>query len=379
MIKKAKEFALINPDTIEKDALRELNNVVKGVIIEAGSGLEREKLEKERNIIKRKIKNLKDFTNEYSSFKKNLTEIEDSLKPIDFIKKETGVIESDSFNTLISQLSKELTEIKEARKTKTPIDKQVLDEISLLNYQLTTIESKLESLPIENKIFENDRNKYMFIGEVKAKINLYTKSDSSPTASIEKDIKKIEEELESITIDDTEIKRELTIKLIEEVIREYMITVGNAMENYKGFLPEFDYKEKSLKLRKPKSTFYENVGSSSNHMFLHLFFSLAMQEIIFKNKSPYVAPLIIIDQPSRPYYGDDGFRKADEDQSDDFKITQAFKLLDKFIAERNENKGEFQMIVFEHISKNLFKDMENVHLVDSEFRNGNALIPAEML
>jgi hypothetical protein len=379
LIKKAKEFALINPDTIEKDAISELNNVVKGVIIEAGTGLEREKLEKERNIIKRKIKNLKDFTNEYSSFKKNLTDIEDSLKPIDFIKKETGIIESDSFNSLISQLSKELTEIKEARKTKTPIDKQVLDEISLLNSQLTTIESKLESLPRENKNFENDRNKYMFIGEVKAKINLYTKSDSSPTASVEKDIRKIEEELESITIDDTEIKRELTIKLIEEVIREYIITVGNAMENYKDFLPVFDYKNKSLLLRKPKTTFYENVGSSSNHMFLHLFFSLAMQEIIFKNKSPYVAPLIVIDQPSRPYYGDDGLRKADEDHSDDFKITQAFKLLDKFITERNENKGEFQMIVFEHISKNLFKDMENVHLVDSEFRNGNALIPTNML
>ncbi|WP_282072226.1 DUF3732 domain-containing protein [Polaribacter atrinae] len=379
LIKKAKEFALINPDTIEKDAISELNNVVKGVIIEAGTGLEREKLEKERNIIKRKIKNLKDFTNEYSSFKKNLTEIEDSLKPIDFIKKETGIIESDSFNSLISQLSKELTEIKEARKTKTPIDKQVFDEISLLNSQLTTIESKLESLPRENKNFENDRNKYMFIGEVKAKINLYTKSDSSPTVSVAKEIEKIEKELESIIISDTETKRGLTIKLIEEVIREYMVTVGNAMENYKNFLPVFDYKNKSLLLRKPKTTFYENIGSSSNHMFLHLFFSLAMQEIIFKNKSPYVAPLLIIDQPSRPYYGDDGLRKADEDHSDDFKITQAFKLLDKFITERNENEGEFQMIVFEHISKNLFKDMENVHLVDSEFRNGNALIPLDMI
>jgi len=379
LIKKAKEFALINPDTIEKDAINELNNVVKGVVIEAGTGLEKEKLEKERNIIKRKIKNLKDFTNEYSSFKKNLTEIEDSLKPIDFIKKETDVIKSDSFNNLISQLSKELSEIKEARKTKTPIDKQVLDEISLLNSKLTTIDSKLESLPRENKNFENDKNKYMFIGEIKAKINLYTKSDSSPTASVKKEIEKIEKELESITISDTETKRELTIKLIEEVIREYMITVGNAMENYKDFLPVFDYKNKSLLLRKPKTTFYENVGSSSNHMFLHLFFSLAMQEIIFKNKSPYVAPLLVIDQPSRPYYGDDGLRKADEDHSDDFKITQAFKLLDKFIAERNENEGEFQMIVFEHISKNLFKDMKNVYLVDSEFKGGNALIPTNMM
>lgn len=380
LIKKAKEFALINPDTIETEALSELNNIVKGAVIEVGTGFEREKLEKERNIIKRKIKNLIDFTSEYSTFKKNLTDIEDSLKPIDFIKKETEkIIESESFKSIISQLTTELNEIKEARKTKTPIDKQVLDEIAHLNSQLNLLESKLESLPRENKNFENDKNKYMFIGEVKAKINLYTKSESSPSTSVEKEIEKIEEELGSIIISDTETKRELTIKLIEELIREYMITVGNAMENYKDFLPVFDYKNKSLLLRKPKTTFFENVGSSSNHMFLHLFFTLAMQEIIFKNESPYVAPFIVIDQPSRPYYGDDGLRKIDLYQSDDYKITQAFKLMDKFIEERKENNGEFQMIVFEHISKGLFKDMKNVHLVDSEFRSGNALIPNDMM
>ena len=114
-------------------------------------------------------------------------------------------------------------------------------------------------------------------------------------------------------------------------------------------------------------------------MFLHLFFSLAMHEIIFKNESPYVAPFIVIDQPSRPYYGDDGKTRLDKDHSDDYKITQAFKLLDKFIQERNENNSEFQMIVFEHISESLFKDMKNIHLVDKEFKNGNALIPKNMM
>ena len=380
LIKKAKEFSLINPDTLEKEAVSELNEVVNGVIIETGAGIERAKLEKERNIIKRKIKNLKDFTNEYSIFKKNLTDVEDSLKPITFIQGETDkIIKTDNFKSLISQLSTELNEIKEARKTKTPIDKQVLDEISQLTAQLSSLEDKLESLPKENRIFENDKKKYMFIGEVKAKINLYSKSDSSPSVSVEAEIKKLEEELESITISDTNEKRDLTIKVIEEIIREYMITVDKAMGNYEGFLPEFDYKNKSLKLRKPKSTIYENVGSSSNHMFLHLFFSLAMQEVIFKNESPYVAPFLVIDQPSRPYYGDDGKTRLDKNHSDNNKITQAFILLDKFIEERKENGSEFQMIVFEHISKNLFEDMKNVHLVDSEFRNGNALIPKSMM
>jgi hypothetical protein len=380
LIKKAKEFALINPDTIEKDAIKELNDIIKGTVIEAGSGIKRDKLEKDRNIIKRRIKNLKEFIKEYSVFKENLIAIEDSLKPIAFIQKETSkLVESNSLKSIIFQLSTELNEIKEARKTKTPIDKQVLDTISQLVTQMTSIESELESLPKENKNFINDKDKYMFIGEVKAKMNLYTKSDSSPLKSVEQEIKKIEEELETIVISDTETKRELTIKLIEEIIGDYMITVGNAMENYKDFLPVFDYKNKSLLLRKPKTTFYENVGSSSNHMFLHLFFSLAMHEIIYENSSSYVAPFIVIDQPSRPYYGDDGLRKSDKDHSDDYKITQAFELLNKFIEERKENKGEFQMIVFEHVSPNLFKELENVHLVDAEFRNGNALIPKNMM
>ncbi|WP_417800026.1 DUF3732 domain-containing protein [Tenacibaculum sp.] len=380
LIKKAKEFSLINPDTIEKEAIGELNEVVNGAVIETGTGIERAKLEKERNIVKRKIKNLKDFTNEYSIFKKNLIDVEDSLKPISFIQREADkIIKTNNFKILISQLSTELNEIKDARKTKTPIDKQVLDEISQLNSQLSSLEDKLESLPKENKIFENEKKKYMFIGEVKAKISLYSKSDTSPSTSVKEEIQKIEEELKSIVITNTETKRELTIKLIEEIIREYMITVDKAMENYKDFLPVFDYKNKALLLRKPKTTFYENVGSSSNHMFLHLFFSLAMHEIIFKNESPYVAPFLVIDQPSRPYYGDDGLRKLDEDHSDDYKITQAFKLLDKFIQERNNNNSEFQIIVFEHISKNRFKNMENIHLVDSEFKNGNALIPTSMM
>jgi DNA repair exonuclease SbcCD ATPase subunit len=378
LVKKAKEYALINPDTNEIDALSELNDVIKGAAIDSASGTEREKLEKEKNIIKRKIKNLKDFTSEYSIFKKNLTDVEDSLKPVDFLNNESNlVIKSDSFKNIIAQLSTELNEIKIARKTKTPIDKQVIDEISQLTSQIKSLESQLESLPSENKNFDNDKQKYMFIGEVNAKISLYTKSESSPSTSVQKEIEQIEQEIETLLITDTETKRELTIKLIEEIIREYMTTVDKAMENYKDFLPVFDYKIKSLLLRKPKTTFYENVGSSSNHMFLHLFFSLAMQEIIFKNESPYVAPFLVIDQPSRPYYGDDGIRKTDEDHSDDYKIKQAFKLLDNFIEERKMNNSEFQMIVFEHIPPKVFKDMQNVHLVDNEFRNGNALIPID--
>jgi hypothetical protein len=76
---------------------------------------------------------------------------------------------------------------------------------------------------------------------------------------------------------------------------------------------------------------------------------------------------------SRPYYGGEDDKKSEINHSDEFKITKAFALLDKYISDQVGDSGEFQMIVFEHIPKAIFKDFENVHLVE-EFRNGNALI-----
>ena len=277
---------------------------------------------------------------------------------------------------MIDSLSNELLSIQKAYKAKTPIDNQVNDTIKMLEGQLLEVKEKLSILPEDNKNFENEKKKNFFLGEIKAKIDLY--STVSHDDDEKENIEKLEKKIGTIDIINTEEKKDLTIKLVEEIISEYITQVGIALENYANYQPVFDYRKKSLLLRKPKTSFIENVGSSSNHMFLHLFFSLAMQEVAFQNKSPFIAPFLIIDQPSRPYYGDDENSKENLDHSDEFKITKAFELLDKFIKTRKSNDGEFQMIVFEHIPTKIIKDFENVHLVE-EFRDGNALIPLDMI
>ena len=142
-------------------------------------------------------------------------------------------------------------------------------------------------------------------GKTKSKIELYTKPKLENPDDISNQIIKLEKKINELIIDDTSEHKHLTIELIEEVIAEYIEYVSTALKNYGKYKPVFDYKEKSLKSRKPKTSFIKLVGSNSNHMFLHLFFSLAMQEISFRNKSPFVAPFLIIDQPSRTYYGDE--------------------------------------------------------------------------
>jgi hypothetical protein len=301
------------------------------------------------------------------------------LKPIQFLlENDNEIIKTSIFEVLMENYSSELEEIRISNKVKTPINKQISDEIEKLEIEIKTIKSQLSIQPEKIKNFENDKEKYIFLGEIKSKMDLYILPSSSSKIMSTDNIDILQEKIDTLLITDISAKKELTIKLIEEIISEYIEIADTALENYANYKPVFQYSNKSLLLRKPKTSYIENVGSSSNHMFLHLFFTLAMHEIAFQNTSPFIAPFIIIDQPSRPYYGDDGHSSDNLEHTDESKITKAFELLDDFIETRKQNNGNFQMIVFEHVPQKIFKDLKNVNLVE-EFRDGNALVPLSML
>ena len=113
-----------------------------------------------------------------------------------------------------------------------------------------------------------------------------------------------------MTADPVEERREVFIKVLDETIQEYISLTKSALENYGDYRSSFNYKEKKLQLRKPKTGFIENVGSSSNHMFLHLFLFPSLHEQIITRKAPYVPPFLIIDQFSRPYWGEGENKKS---------------------------------------------------------------------
>ena len=165
------------------------------------------------------------------------------------------------------------------------------------------------------------------------------------------------------------------IKLFEQIVQAYIIFAGNVLANYSNYNPVFNYTEKKLTLRKPLTDYIENVGSSSNHMFMHLFFFLGLHEAIQRKESRFVPSFLIIDQPSRPYWGDGEKKKEKLDTSDEAKITKAFELIN-FFAERmlKDVKKEFQIIVLEHVPPTIWEGLSHTHLVDT-FTLDNALIP----
>jgi len=69
---------------------------------------------------------------------------------------------------------------------------------------------------------------------------------------------------------------------------------SDALGTYKDYITVFNYKNKILQLKKPRSLVPSIVGSSSKHMFMHLCFMLGLHELIIKQQVPYVPNFLIL-------------------------------------------------------------------------------------
>ena len=165
IIMEAKEYSLIDPDLDLKSSLWEIGNLISGITSEAEGDNKNEQVEREIYLKERKINNLRRFTTEYTSYKKNLTAVNDSLKPISFLmENDADIIKTSIFDDVMNSFSSELKQIRDACKKKTPIDNQVNDEIKSLENDLAGLRSKLSIRPQVNRSFENDKSKYFFLG-----------------------------------------------------------------------------------------------------------------------------------------------------------------------------------------------------------------------
>ncbi|MFC6635593.1 DUF3732 domain-containing protein [Microbulbifer taiwanensis] len=375
----AKEYGLIDEVDDIPSSIESLKSVIDDGINQAYSakGNRFDKIISEKNLLERKVRNLMRFQSAYNEYKSSLNVIEDSLKPVEYWRNKDEIVKTSIFDTLITSLEEDLQKIKHLNKKRTPIDGKTTDEIAACRRLINELEQEAKGLPRQVKSFGDDRDKYIFLGQTKTKLDLYhPKNDFDKIISTAE----IEGQISSIQVIDTTESRELCVKVLEEIIQDYMKLVEPSLENYGGYLPVFNYKDKKLDFRKPKTTYVEAAGSSSNDMFKHLFMFLGLHELMLTKNTNHVPSFLLIDQPSRPYYGEEeNVSETRLQHSDRAKVIDAFKLLDGFIGNvLSDMKQSFQMIVFEHVPKDYFDDFDNIHLVE-EFRDGNALVPQKYL
>ncbi len=373
IIKKAKQYAIIPQELSFKDALTELEEILESFdsyTIEQKNGVE----DIEKNILQleQKKANLNRFHKEYKKYKEHLKKSSDSLKPIEILKNQNdSIIKTSIFEELLNSFEESLKEIKEASKNKTPIDRDVDVELNQINAELESLKAIYAPQIIKA---EHPKEIYLFLGEFKAKSEIFSVNVDSPRAILQDQKQEIEIKLKNVDIEDTEQIKINIIRAIEVTANQLMEYLNDALGNYKDYKAVFNYSKKSLTLKKDVFSFDENVGSSSNHMFLHLLFSLSLHRVAQELNSKFIPSFLIIDQPSRPYWGDSKKRKKTNiSDTDTYKLRKAFELLNHFMDDRIKNEKPFQMIVFEHADTDVFGSLEHIYLPE-EFIDGNALV-----
>jgi len=382
LVRKAKKYSLIDENISDyKDAYEQLKLLTEKPIEtfreSDNNNSEYDELYNMRTTLKRKIRNLENFNKEYSEYKKSLNMNLDSLKPIEFILDNQFELISDEItNRFINQLEVQLNKIKGKISKKSPISIKVDEEILNNKKLLGEVEGKLRLFNREDPSPEYF-NRLVTLGEIKAKLELF--EDKTLYTDYNEVIKEIEGEIEELSIGLTSHadKKTSIITWLEELIQEYLDKSSKALDNYAGYKAVFNYSDKTLKLREPKTpNIINTVGSSSNDLFLHICLFLGLHDLLLQVKSPYVPSFLFLDQPSRPYY-DDGKPKDNQEikGTDREKISIAFKVLNYFMKKVLERKDSFQMIIVEHIPPEIWEKqgLENIHLVE-EFRDGNYLI-----
>ena len=230
-----------------------------------------------------------------------------------------------------------------------------------MEQKIKDINEEISEIPLNDLNTKSEIQKIMFLGELKTKLSFYEKQwdEAVDGEEIQKDLMKKKDLLSELQdrIIDYSSQIEYVLNLLDEIIQTYLEQTQDAIPTYKGYKSAFQYKTKSLMLKAPKALLPNKVGSSSNHLFLHFCLFLGLQELIIRQKSPYVPYWLILDQPSRPYFGEES--KTDHKKewnevinSDRTKITMAMRLLNDFITYINEElEMDFQIIVLEHIPK----------------------------
>lgn len=338
--------------------------------------VERETLASELFDLNRQIRNITQFTSEFRDYKENLKASADSLRPFDeLLRQSPELVKSPIFEQLIGNLQKDLQAVKQAIAEKHPVESQLADHLGPLKKMRSSVNERLAKIAVEQKPPLKERDQLLFIGKTIGKLEVYSKTPNASGTPSET-AESLQDALDELQVRDVSEVRDTVVSLINETARELLAETGQALQNYANYQADFNYTEKRLRLRRPKSTVVENIGSSSNHMFLHLLHFLALHEVALAQKSVFIPSFLIIDQPSRPYYADKRTDRKQISNSDSEKVRIAFNLLDNFVRRANEDYGvPFQMIVFEHVPREDFENLEFVHLLP-DFSEGEALIPS---
>jgi energy-coupling factor transporter ATP-binding protein EcfA2 len=383
LVARAQSFELIDrrlltPTEAKQELVKLIHDVKTDINISPLKEIEELKQRKTRVMLQ--MRNLESLERNAVIYKSFEGKDEDSLRPVGLIKQyfDSEIVKTFELKYLIDGLNENLLQVKQSIENRNSFIMNVQTEIEVLKREIVQINEQINSFPEDIDELRGEANKYIFIGELQTLLKLYEDASNETNGGLNLKKEDLERQITDIEaqLQDVQNSRMIQMSLLNEFINSTKHSVEDMLGSYKDYRAHFNIKEKSLELIPPGSaTPASNIGSRSNHMYMHLIMIFGFHEHMMNNKNKYVPQFLIFDQPSQPYFETVQGNKVDTLTLEDRKKLQnAFKMMDKFITKaQSDYHTDFQIILLEHAREDQWEGLQNFNLVD-DFWNGRALV-----
>ena len=336
-------------------------------------------LRRQRTIIKRNLEKCNSLRDDIVRYNKYIDQVEDSLKPIDFITKHLDdVIYYEDTRRLIENLKVTLENVRKDGRRKKSVPEDLLAQIDKYQFELQKINQEINK---QNVLLRKSMDVDWLIKLIQLKHTYETMTkpqrsimSDADYINLEHEIKSVQRQLELLVTNKDE-----RLSALNNTIKDYFGVAHGLSDAYNSCQPRFDIEHQALYLKREGEEFViTNVGSKCNYMFMHLCTFLGIHEHAIKEDIDYIPSFLFIDQPSIPFYADnsDGDIKDNDDKK---RLGYAFNLINIFMDRiiRFVYKHPFQIILIEHADSSYWLDKFNYFETRYEFVKGkdSGLIP----
>ena len=327
------------------------------------------------------LNNINNAAYEYKAYFEEIDNLKDSLKPVDYLRdhlKELGVTMWSSM--LLDELKKSLNLLDEKSKAPNKEDFVSPEQIERLKKEIKELEesiskhSKLKIKPIEESV------KYMALGKVHTMIPILWElyEDIPASKPRELDYTRIAQQKQTAQtiVDEIRLRRNTEVKGKLDPEIQSIFNRFTQLENFEGCKTRYDRKLERLQLSDGKSVLnYNNVGSQSNYMMLHISFFLGLHKYLKKNPCNQIGTFLFIDQPSIPYY------ESSDKSTDRAKLLDTFSVINQFMKEATSDEEGFQIILIEHAPSTYWTgdNQLDYFVTKKEYEGNEALVPYDVI
>ena len=303
---------------------------------------------------------------EYNRAIRYAQKVEDSLTPFEYLEERLNqqVMSEDSI-ALFRSLQDAFTASKKNTLKPDELPAEFEDNLRRKMEEYQRVTSKLE----ENQwIFDNmfEQDKLVRLFALAEQIKGLKKKPEKYVGDLE--YNKLKDESASVHRDYEIVRRtneEIEKKFLGDVKYYYDEQTGISGA-YRNCELDFDKNSVRLRLRRSGAHFpIRNVGSKSNFMFMHLCFFLGLHQYLNGLNNSFVPRFLFIDQPSIPYYGNNGRQRQEAGDltlvktDDRSRLEEAFRLIDSFMEQNVGEETGFQIIMVEHADPEYWKTLKH--------------------